>query len=189
MKTCAIVFLLVALAAPAVFAIDHNEAGDGDLNTNPATPTALAFTIGSNTVTGTTGAVGGVVDRDYITFTIAAGHSLTAINLLSFSPDNLAFVSLNTGTTSFVPSGATAASFLAGAHPNAADIGVDLLELMVSESVTGNSLPAPQLGPGDYCFLIQQTNPITQTYSLDFVIQAPVSTTEQTWGAIKALYR
>ncbi len=189
MKTCAIVFLLVALAVPASAAIIHDEAVNGDLGTLPGGPTSLAFAVGGNNVIGSTGNPTGTPDRDYITFTIAPGHSLVGLTLLALAPDNLAFASFNAGTTSFVPSVATAGNFLAGIHPDAGDVGTNLMLLFVSESVTGNSLATPDLGPGDYCFLIQQTSPITQSYELEFIVAGPVPTTEQTWGAIKALYR
>jgi hypothetical protein len=180
--------LCVALAVPAL-AANHDESVNGDLSTDPAAPTVLPLSIGSNVVTGTTGNPAGIIDRDYITFTLPPGHLLVGLNLLGLAPNNLAFTSFNAGTTSFVPSGATAALFLAGIHIEASMIGTDLMPLFVSSSVTGNSLPAPNLPAGDYCFLIQQTSPITQSYSLDFIVAGPVPTQNQTWGAIKALYR
>lgn len=188
MKTCAIVLLLVALAVPVSAALVHDETVSGDLSTDPAAPTPLAFAVGGNTIIGTTGNPG-TVDRDYITFTIAPGYILTGLNLLALAPDNLAFTSFNAGTTSFVPSGATAASFLAGIHINAANVGSNLMPLYVSSSVTGNSLATPDLGTGSYCFLVQQTSPIVQSYTLEFVLAGTVSTSGTTWGAIKALYR
>ncbi len=188
MKTCAIVFLLVALAVPAV-AANYDESIDGDLSTNEMAPTPLALSVGGNFVIGSTGNLTGVIDRDYLTFNIPAGHMLVGLTLHAFTPNNLAFASFNVGTTSFIPSAATAALFLAGIHPDAGDVGANLMTLFVSESVTGNSLPTPDLGPGDYCFLIQQTSPITTTYHLEFIVAAPVGTEDKTWGAIKALYR
>ena len=68
-------------------------------------------------------------------------------------------------------------------------LGTNLMPVFVSTSVTGNSLPSPMLGPGDYTFLIQQTSPITQVYTLDFILEGTVSTSSTTWGGIKALYR
>ncbi|HXV13293.1 MAG TPA: hypothetical protein VEC56_03720 [Candidatus Krumholzibacteria bacterium] len=188
MKTCAMVLLLVALAVPAV-AANHDESINGDLSTDPGAPTLLALSVGGNTVIGTTGNPAGVVDRDYITFNIPAGHMLVGLTLHALAPDNIAFASFNAGTTSFVPSGATAGLFLAGIHIDGGDVATNLMPLFVSESLTGNSLPTPDLGPGDYCFLIQQTSPITQGYTLEFVLAGAVPTTDKTWGAIKALYR
>jgi hypothetical protein len=52
-----------------------------------------------------------------------------------------------------------------------------------------NALPEAELPPGDYCFVIQQTSPIVQSYSLEFVVEAPVPARGSTWSAIKTLYR
>ena len=188
MKTCALVLLLVALAVP-VSAANHDEGVNGDLSTDPGAPTPFALAVGANTIIGTTGNPTGTIDRDYITFNIPPGHMLTGLNLIAFAPNNLAFAAFNTGTTSFVPSAATALLFLAGIHPDASMIGTNLMPLFVSSSVTGNSLPTPDLGPGDYCFLIQQTSPLTTSYTLEFVLEGTVPTADKTWGGIKALYR
>ena len=188
MKTCAIGFLLIALAVPVNAALVYNEAVDGDLGTDPLIPTALVFAVGSSTVTGTTSNIG-TLDRDYITFTLAPGQKLIGLNLIAISPNNLAFTSFNAGATSYAPSAATAANFRSGIHINAVFIGVDLMPFYVSDSVTGNSLPAPELGPGTYCFLIQQTSPILQSYSLEFVVSGPVPAAQSTWGSVKALYQ
>jgi hypothetical protein len=108
--------------------------------------------------------------------------------LLAFAPDNLAFAALNAGTSSFIPGAGTAANFLAGIHPAAADVGSNLLFTFDCCSVTGNSLPAPNLGPGSYCFMIQQTSPIVTSYTLEFVVQQPVATTASAFGLVKALF-
>ena len=85
MKATTILLLLIVLAAPAGAALVHDEAVDGDLSTDPAAPTPLTFSAGSNTITGTISSAGGV-DRDYITFTLAPDEVLTAINLLALTP-------------------------------------------------------------------------------------------------------
>ena len=188
MKLCATILLLVALAVP-VSAANHNEGIDGDISSDPNAPTLLILAVGSNTVTGTTDNLTGTVDRDYVTFNVPPGHVLTGLTLISFAPNNLAFASFNAGNTSFVPSGATAASFLAGIHVDGSMVAGNLMTFFVSSSVTGNSLPAPNLGPGDYTFLMQQTSPLTTSYSLDFILEGSVGTSESTWGGVKALYR
>jgi hypothetical protein len=187
MKITALAVALLALALPASGAVIHDESIDGDLATDPNAPTVLALSVGGNTVIGSVSNVG-TTDRDYVTFTVAPNQILTGLNLLAIAPDNLAFAALNAGTTSFVPGAGTIGSFLSGIHIAAAQVG-DLLPLFVSSSVTTNSLPVPLLGPGDYCFMIQQTSAITQTYSLEFFLQASVPTENSTWGAVKALYR
>jgi hypothetical protein len=186
-KSAVSAFCVLICALVAAAGVVHDESSQGDLSSNEASPTTLAFAVGGNSVHGTVSNIT-TIDRDYIHFTIDSGQSLTGLNLLAFAPDNLGFAAFNAGTTSFIPSAATAANFLAGIHPSGANVGTDLLPLFVSGSVTGNSLPAPSLGPGDYCFLIQQTSPITTTYSLEFVVQQPVPTGASAFGRVKALF-
>ncbi len=188
MKTCAMVLLLVALALPAN-AANHDESVNGDLSTNELAPTPFLLSVGGNTIIGTTGNTTGLVDRDYITFNVPPLHILVGLNLHAFAPNNLAFAAFNAGTTSFIPSVATAGFFLAGIHPDASMVGSNLMPVFVTGSVTGNSLPTPDLGPGDYCFLIQQTSPLLTSYTLEFVLAGPVPAQSSTWGSIKALYR
>lgn len=180
--------LLMSLLAMPVAALDHDEASDGDLSDDAGAPTALAFTAGANNVTGTV-FNSGTDDRDFLTFTVPAGASLIDMNLTAYTPDNLGFLAVNAGTTSFVPSAGTAGNFLAGIHPSSGDVGTDLLTLLECCSVTGNSLAAASLGPGDYSVVIQQTSAITTSYSIEFVLQASVPVAEDTWSTIKAIYR
>lgn len=182
MKPFVIAVLLAVLALPAM-AMDWDEGVDGDLSSDPNNPTPLAF-ASFNTVTGTTTAN----DRDYITFSVPAGHSLTALNLIAFSPDNIAFAAFNTGTTSYIPSVLTDPNFLAGIHVWGGNVGSDLMPIFVGGAVTSNSLPAPKLDAGDYCFVIQQANTVLTSYTLEFVLDLYLPTEESTWGAIKALY-
>jgi hypothetical protein len=187
MKTFAIVLLLAAMAVPATAAVIHNEGSQGDLSSSEAAPTPLVFAIGGNTIIGS---VNGLpLDRDYITFTVPSGQAITAINLIAFSPNNLAFSSLNSGATSFVPSGATIGAFLAGIHIDVNDIGDNLLTYYDTRSVTTNSLPSPSLGPGTYSWLIQQTSAVLQSYTVEFVLEGTIATESSTWGKVKALYR
>ena len=189
MKTCATIVLIAALfTSPAGAAVIWDEGMNGDLGTDPLIPTPLALSLGGNTVIGTVSNVAGT-DRDYITFTIPPFHVLSSLNLLVFTPNNLGFAAFNSGSTGFVPSAATNALFLSGIHPSAADVGMDLMPFFVNRAVTTNALPSPELGPGTYCFIIQQTSAITQSYSLEFVMQGSVPTETKTWSSIKALYQ
>jgi hypothetical protein len=187
MKIFATVLLAVSLAVPASAAIVHDENVHGDLSSSEAAPTPLAFVVGSNEIIGFVN--GSPLDRDYITFTIAPGFSLSHIYLRAFSPDNIAFASLNAGATSFVPSGATIGSFLSGIHVFGTDLNTDLLGPFDTRSVTTNSLPAPNLPPGTYSFLMQQTSALLQSYRLEFVVEGGVATEQASWGKVKALYR
>lgn len=188
MRIIATLGLLLALATPANTAIIHDESVDGDLSTDPSNPTPLVFALGGNTILGTVSNPG-TPDRDYLTFTIPAGQVLTALNLLALTPDNLAFTAFNSGPTSFVPSGSTSGSFLAGIHIGAAEVGSNLMPLFVTNSVTTNSLPTPSLGPGTYSFIIQQTSNVVQPYTLEFVLETQTAAHPFAWGTIKALFR
>ncbi len=124
--------LVAALACPAGAAVVHDETLNGDLSSNAAAPTALLFAPGGNTITGSVHNIAPTPDtRDYITFTIPAGHRLSDLNVLAYAPDNLGFASFNSGATSFVPSGATNASFLAGVHVSGSHVNTDLMPVFV----------------------------------------------------------
>ncbi len=187
MKTIAIVLLLAAMAVPAGAAVVWNEGINGDLSSSEAAPTSISFGVGTNQIVGTIN--GNPLDRDYITFTIAPGQTLSHLNLITFSPDNLAFSAFNTGSTSFIPSGGTNGLFLSGIHISSADAGHDLMPFFDTRNVTTNSLPSPSLGPGTYCWMIQQTSPQLQSYSVEFVIDGALNASDATWGLIKSLYR
>ena len=183
---------LSLLVASASFAtVNYDESANGDLSNDPAAPTALDFMVGSNTVTGTIGNSNDPVngDRDFITFVVGPGQSISAINLLAWTPDNLGFAGLNSGNTSFIPSGTTNDFFLAGILPSTGDVGTDLLELFANASVTTNSLAAPVLDPGTYSFVVQQTTDLVQEYSLEFVLDGTVSVEATSWTGVKGLYR
>ena len=187
MKTFAMVLLLATVAVPAGAGVVWNEGISGDLSSNESNPTSVSFSVGSNQIIGSVN--GSPVDRDYITFTIGAGQTLAHVNLIALSPDNIAFTAFNSGSTSFIPSGATNGLFLSGIHITAADVGFDLLPFYDTRNVTTNSLPSASLGPGTYCWLIQQTSPVLQSYTVEFVIDGALRTDPKTWGMIKALYR
>ena len=192
MKFLATLVLLLAVAAPASAVVVHNEAVNGDLSTDPSAPTALAFGAGGNTVIGTvfnSGFPNPTGDRDFIRFSIPEGRKLIALNLLVWSPDNIGFCAFNAGNTSYVPSAATDPNFLAGVHLFGSWAGTDILPRFVTDYATSNSLLAPELGPGTYCFVIQQTTNVVSSYSLEFVLDGSVSSQRDTWSAIKRLYR
>jgi len=191
MKTWVIVTFMLCLAIPAAGAVIWDEGSNGDLSSDPAVPTRITFAQGSSNIKGTINGNMGptLIDRDYITFTIPANFVLSHLNLIAFDPDDVGFTALNADSTSFIPSGATNGSFLAGIHFDAQDVGHDLMDLFVNRSVTVNALSQPQLGPGRYCWMIQQTGPILQNYEVEFVVEPQLATEPSTWGKVKALYR
>lgn len=179
----------------AVGAVVHNEAVDGDLSSDPNGPTALVFSAGSNSVSGTMIATADT--RDYLTFSVPAGHALTALRLLNYEDvatgggGDRGFLSINAGTTSFIPSGPTAGSFLGGNHLDPAPAGTDLLPSLAVGPIAGTGFSVP-LGAGDYTFLVQQTGSVETAYAFDFeiaVIPEPGSGVLLVWGAAAALLR
>ena len=145
----------------------YDESVSGDLSGDPAAPTALAFDVGSNRVIGSVTTPADT--RDYLTFTIEAGQSLTGILLDAYAPFDTTFQAINSGATSFIPSGGTSGSFLGSSHLNGGSVGNDVLPLMAALPFGGIGFTIP-LGPGTYSYLIQQTGPEVTQYTLDFQI-------------------
>jgi hypothetical protein len=187
MKVIATSLLLLGLTASANAAVVWDESINGLLSTNPNTPTPLVFSDGSNIVNASV--FGGAQNRDYITFTVPAGSTLTACNLLLWSIDDTGFCAVNAGNTSVIPSNQSITFWLAGIHVTQSLVGTDLFDAMHDASVTLEALGASQLDPGEYTLVVQQVTAILEEYSLEFVMSASVPTAPSTWGKVKALYR
>ena len=101
--------LLLGASFDAKAAIVWDESLDGDLSTLPGAPTSLgSLAAGESEFLGTTVNDLVSVDRDYLTFTIAAGHSLTNIMLNDYQApgDDVGFIGLYAGSTASTPPGA-----------------------------------------------------------------------------------
>ncbi|MEO0421283.1 MAG: hypothetical protein AAF184_03035 [Pseudomonadota bacterium] len=163
--------LLCANAGAQVLTWD--EGVDGDLSTDPEMPTPVSFVAGSNTVRGQMQDPDDT--RDYITFTIADGQSLTAVLLNDYTdvdsggPGDRGFVAVNEGDTSFIPGFDTGDLFLGGAHLDPDPAGTDYLAILAGAPQAGTGF-TPPLGPGTYSFLVQQTGPELTAYELEFVL-------------------
>ena len=167
---------ILALTASAQAATVWDETVDGDLSTDPLTPTPVAIALGSNTVSGSVAAPADT--RDYFTFTIPAGQILTGIFLIDWTDvtsggdGNTGFMHIDDGTSSVIPSGATALDFLGGSHldrftfPLTTD---NVLTALAAAAAGGVGFATP-LGPGDYTINVQQTGPPLTAYTLDLVI-------------------
>jgi hypothetical protein len=172
MRTASV--LAVSLAALAAHAdVTWDEFADGDLSTDPNTPTPLTFGLGGNIIIGS---VHSPADsRDYITFTIPQGMALASLyqhqwqDLDTGGAGDTGFHALNEGSTSFIPGEDTIAFFLGAAHMIQVPHGTDLLpELAVTDfGNIGFSIP---LGPGTYSYLVQQTGVENTGYALEFVV-------------------
>lgn len=146
-----------------------NETVNGDLSSNSATPTALSFLNGNNTVIGSLSEPTGDL-RDYMTFTIGPNQSMTGLILDSYVAATAGFQGINTGNTSFIPDTSTAGSFLGLEFVLAGFAGTDMLPLLAvgSYGSTGFTIP---LGPGTYSYVIQEvTGGQSASYQLSFVV-------------------
>ena len=158
----------------------HDESIDGDLSTDPNNPTALTFSQGSNVISGTVQAPGDT--RDYLTFTIAADQALPRLLLLNYTDvssgggGDRGFQAIIAGSKSFIPSGGTIGSFLAGAHLDPLPAGTDILPTLATAPQGGTGFSVP-LGPGTYTYHVQQTGAELTAYSLEFVVVPEPATT------------
>ena len=170
---------LALFAASAQAATVWNEGSNGDISSSEAAPTSIVFALGNNVILGSVN--GGNDNRDYITFTIGAGQSLTGIELLAYddlntgavNDGNRGFHAINLGATSFIPSIATSSSFLGGNHLDPV-FGTNLLPSL-GAGIAGTGFTGA-LGPGTYSYLVQQTGPELTGYSVQFTIVPEPST-------------
>lgn len=166
----------------AAAAIAWDETVDGELSSDPAAPTAVAFADGVNTVNG---AIGQGDVRDYFTFTIPDGQQLVGVLLQSYvdldtgGDGDRGWYSVSAGSTSAVPAFDNPNEFLGGTHLDPQPAGTDILALLITNSLTGTGVTGP-LGAGTYTWLVQQTGAELGGYSLDFVV-APVPVPAAFW--------
>lgn len=178
MKTTITALTLAATAtiATAGIANTFDEAVLGDFSDDRFAPTFFDFSLGSNIVTNSVvdSDIPGIGDRDYYTFSLAAGESIETITLLSATNpaggnDATAFVGLAFDSIfDFDPDMFTGPG-LAGFVLTAPDLpGTNILGEL-SGGLTS-------LGEGDYTLWIQQTGSDLTELSIDFnVIPAPAT--------------
>ncbi len=195
----------------------HDESLDGDLSSDPASPTQLAELFSEpvdgpsleplNLVAGSVNSSGGIDGpgsdtRDYFSFTVEAGQTLTAIDLLVY--DNPATSAFNDGATGFYalfgpgdtvanPAGFGVNAGIGGNELNppalatfseeatlaAAVVGIfggeNLLDGIADGGTSGGSGfdPAVGLGPGTYTLLIQQAGVEISEYEINLQVEVP----------------
>jgi len=170
-KSIAFIWAL-GFAAQVSASVIYNEATSGDLSGSGLTPTSIgALSLGSNQIFGTTGAVGGVTDRDYFTISVPHGLELSAIVEDSGTQSgNLSFIGMEAGPQVTLPTNTTTAAGLLGwRHYSPADIGTNVLADM-SVAAMGSSGFSIPLGAGTYSFWIQDTSPGTFAYAFDLQV-------------------
>lgn len=173
MKKVMGIVCVCALAAAAQAGTLYNETVSGDASGNELAPTNVGvLKVGANTFSGSVNNSGGVDQRDYITFVVPAGHTISAFVLNSLAPDNIVWTHFDDGATSVIPGPGTAALMLAGAHLSTEPDNTNVFpyyqtgsaQLLAGPGFTG---PIPA---GTYTFLMQQTSPLNSAYSVDFIV-------------------
>jgi hypothetical protein len=183
MKTSLSALTLVA-AAGVAFAGPSNvfdEAVLGDFSDDRFAPTFLDFGFGSNTVISSASLSNDpdFGDRDYFTFTLNAGESVSSINLLSATNpnggfDSVAFVGLAFDSIFDFDPNINSGPGLVGFALTAPDlVGTDLLGALSGGLDT--------LGPGDYSIWFQQTGDDLTQVELEFIV-VPAPTTAALLG-------
>lgn len=163
---------VAACLSPAAWAATvYDEGVSGDLSGNGLSPSFVAMAAGSNVVMGTTGRdAGGVVDRDYFSFTVPVGMQLTAITPMATTGvvGTAAFIALQSGAQVTAPVGGPATVLLGWHHYVVADVGNNILPTMgAGAGAIGFTGP---LGAGTYAVWIQETGAGTVPYVMDFTL-------------------
>ena len=169
---------LAALSCTCVFAsstaadLMWNEAFDGDLSEDYLNPTQLEIKGVNNHVIFTTIDLQGDPDREYFTFTIAAGYELSSVILDVFdtTPEfNLGFIAIASGSQFPTPPSAPDPGAMLGyALVGTTDAGNDILPLM-AEGAGSQGFVGP-LGAGDYSIWAQETSIAVDQWDLNFVV-------------------
>jgi len=170
----------ISSASPAFAAATYSEGVKGDFSNSGLAPTAFDVALGNNIIEGRTGRVDGNIDRDYFTFTLAAGQALESIIFTGGSSIGLSFIGVQSGNQVTVsPSAADATGLLGWYHYSTADIGADILAEMGLPMAGSTGFTGP-LGPGTYSFWIQEAspgNPVSYRFNFmvgEFVSESPV---------------
>jgi hypothetical protein len=155
----------VTCAAPAATLWD--EASNGDFSNDGLAPTSLFLASGLNSILGTTGNSGQGVDRDYFSFVVPAGATLTSIKLLDNTnvSGGASFLGLQVGPQITVtPEGGGAANLLGFLHYTNDLIGQNLLPALAGGN--GGVLPS-----GTYSAWVQETGG-PATYGFEFSVSS-----------------
>lgn len=165
---CALALVPVVQAATV-----YDESTSGDLSGSGLSPTFVSLAAGANVVTGTTGRQNGLVDRDYLSFTVPSGWLLSAITPLpgtSTVAGGLAFIGIEAGTQVTTPVTGPATTLLGWHHYAPGDVGNNILPLIgAGAGAIGFS---GALGAGTYAVWIQETGTGTVPYVMAFTLTA-----------------
>jgi hypothetical protein len=168
--------LVCAVVLSSAHAENHiawDESVSGDLSNLGSSPTVVSLLPGSNLIRGVTGRSGGVVDRDYFSFTLPTGWQLDTLTVLPgttfVNPSDAAFIAVQAGPQVTVdPTGGSPQGLLGWVHYSENDLQTDILGLMgIGFGATGFASPLPA---GVYSFWIQNTATGSSAYNLDFAV-------------------
>lgn len=179
--TCRSVLVAMALSAPAnadIIAFDESTLGDA--SDDRFTPTLVGLAAGRNVIRGAFGLSPkpDTFDLDYITFTVPAGHQLSAFVLDdAFVGGAFSFLAIQAGPTVTIPADwwSIDTPLLGWAHFGSGQIGLDLLpEMGAAAGSVGFSGPLPA---GTYALWLMELNysePYTYSFGLEVTaIPAP----------------
>ncbi|MEM8954830.1 MAG: PEP-CTERM sorting domain-containing protein [Verrucomicrobiota bacterium] len=178
------IFLVTASTVPAVTIINEFTGGlTDDLSNDPLNPTMVNLDVGTNSFFGQVTTSNGDT-RDYFTFIIGAGQSLTGMFLISYvdgssgGAGDRGYIMIDDGAMSVIPTNGTSSDFLGGSH---LDTGIfpspatNVLTTLANAPQGGVGFTAP-LGPGTYTVNVQQTGQELSNYQLDLeVVPEPTS--------------
>ncbi len=163
----------------ATSAATLDEAVTGDLSNDRLAPTLFTLDAPTggviNTLSGSTGRVAGVVDRDYIHIVVPTGFLWTALNVGNITTGGGgagAFIGLASGNTMPVlPTATDATGLLGWKLYGAGDRGTDILDDMAlpNNGSSGFSRPLPA---GSYTLWIQELATGDFPYSFNLTVTA-----------------
>jgi hypothetical protein len=175
--------LIFSVACPATaLAVNYNEATNGDLSGNTASPTSLgALSIGNNTLAATFGAG----DFDLFTYTLPAGFRLNSITVNTFTGGGVSFTGLESGNTwtAGLATSVNPTVLLGWAHFGSI-LNTDILDDI---STGGSAIQfTPPLQAGTYTMLLQDTG-LSHTTSWTFNVVPEPSSLILGGGALAAM--
>lgn len=162
-------------------AADYNEAINGDLSNDWLNPNLLLLsygqignngTAGNNILTGTTGRINGVVDRDYLHVVVPTGYVWSEMRLGSQTNvgGTASFVGLASGSVMINPNTASNAVGLLGYHLyGAQDLTQDILDNMAVSTNGASGFTTP-LAAGDYTLWIQELATGSFNYRFNLIL-------------------
>lgn len=164
---CAAMLLGVAAMSVAHAAVVYDESTDGDLSDDRGAPTQIVLNAGANDLIGTSGFDGTTSFRDYATFVVPVGATLTSIKAIEGMEPAVAvsFIGIQAGPAITVdPNLPNPALLLGWQHVGSVGAGQTL------DILTG----VTPLGPGTYSLWIQDFDFGDSAYAFRFELSAPV---------------